>query len=82
MLNTLREICAVLVEDGIEFDVAALRVDQIREELENGAVRIRTIATVGGARANVVIDVGFGDAIEPGNEERNSPSCSTCPRRA
>lgn len=73
MLNTFREICAVMVEDGIEFDVAALRVDQIREELEYGGLRIRTIATVGGARANVVIDVGFGDATEPGIEETKLP---------
>jgi predicted nucleotidyltransferase component of viral defense system len=73
MLSTFREICAVMVEDGTEFDVAALRVDQIREELEYGGLRIRTIATVGGARANVVIDVGFGDAVEPGIEEMELP---------
>lgn len=73
VLNAFREICAVTVEDGIEFDVAALRVDQIREELEYGGLRIRTIATVAGARVNVVIDVGFGDAIEPGIEETEVP---------
>ena len=73
MLNTFREICAVSIEDGVEFDVAALRVDQIREELEYGGLRIRTIATVGGARVNVVIDVGFGDAVEPGIEETELP---------
>jgi predicted nucleotidyltransferase component of viral defense system len=73
MLNAFREICAVSIEDGIEFDVAALRVDQIREELAYGGLRIRTIATVGGARVNVVIDVGFSDAIEPGIEETELP---------
>jgi predicted nucleotidyltransferase component of viral defense system len=73
MLNVFREICAVTVEDGTEFDVAALRIDQIREELEYGGLRIRTTATVGGARVNIVIDVGFGDAIEPGIEEMELP---------
>jgi hypothetical protein len=46
MLSTLREICAVTGEDGIEFYVAALRVDQIHEELEYAGLGIRTIATV------------------------------------
>jgi nucleotidyltransferase AbiEii toxin of type IV toxin-antitoxin system len=53
--------------------VAALRVDQIREDLEYGGLRIRTIASIGGARASIVIDVGFGDAIEPGIEEMEIP---------
>jgi Nucleotidyl transferase AbiEii toxin, Type IV TA system len=53
--------------------VAALRVDEIREDLEYGGLRIRTIASIGGARASIVIDVGFGDAIEPGIEEMEIP---------
>jgi hypothetical protein len=73
MLITFGEICAVPVEDGIEFDLAALRVDQIREELEYGGLRLRPTATIGGARATVVVDVGFGDAIEPGLEEVELP---------
>jgi predicted nucleotidyltransferase component of viral defense system len=79
MLNTFREICAVAVEDGIEFDTAALRVDQIREDLEYGGLRIRTIATIGGARTNVIIDVGFGDAVEPGTEETQLPALLDLP---
>ncbi len=73
MLGAFREIFAVKVDDGVEFDVVALRVDQIREELEYGGLRIKTIATVGGARVTVVIDIGFGDAIEPGLEEVEIP---------
>jgi nucleotidyltransferase AbiEii toxin of type IV toxin-antitoxin system len=73
MLDAFRQICAVEVDDGVELDTAALRVDQIREELEYGGLRIKTIATVGGARVNVVIDIGFGDAIEPGIEDVELP---------
>jgi len=73
MLGAFREICAVPVEDGIEFNVAALRVEKIRDELEYGGLRIRTTATVDGALANIVIDVGFGDAVEPGVEETEMP---------
>jgi predicted nucleotidyltransferase component of viral defense system len=73
ILSAFREICAVAVEDGIAFDAAALRVERVREELEYGGLRIRTMGTVGGALAHVVIDVGFGDAIEPGIEETELP---------
>ncbi len=73
MLVTFREICAIEVEDGIVFDVDALRVDLIREELEYGGLRIRTTGALAGARIAVIIDIGFGDAIEPGIEEINLP---------
>ena len=39
MLAVFREICAVEENDGILFDVDALRVELIREELEYGGLR-------------------------------------------
>jgi predicted nucleotidyltransferase component of viral defense system len=66
MLDIFREICAVKLPDGVEFDVAGLAIDRIREETEYGGLRIRTSATIGGAKVRVVIDIGFGDAVEPG----------------
>lgn len=73
MLAVFKEICAVKENDGILFDVAALRIDLIREQLEYGGLRLRTTARLAGARITVVIDIGFGDAIEPGVEEINLP---------
>ena len=73
MLVTFREICAIEVDDGIVFDVDALRVELIREELEYGGLRLRTTGALAGARFSVIIDIGFGDAIEPGIEEVNLP---------
>jgi hypothetical protein len=49
MLGVFREICAIENDDGVVFDVAALRIDRIREELEYGGLRIKTNATIGGA---------------------------------
>ena len=69
MLAVFREICAVEIDDGVVFDVAGLAVDLIREELEYGGLRIKTNADIAGARVRVVIDIGFGDAIEPGATE-------------
>lgn len=73
MLAIFREVCDVAADDGVEFDPAELRVDQIREELEYGGLRLRTIGTVASARVNIVIDIGFGDAIEPGLQEVELP---------
>lgn len=44
MLAVFKEICAIKENDGILFDVEALRIDLIREQLEYGAsacVRLR-----------------------------------------
>jgi hypothetical protein len=73
MLTIFREVCDVAVDDGVEFDPAELRVDQIRDELEYGGLRLRTVAIVAGARVNVVVDIGFGDAVEPGLQEVELP---------
>ncbi len=65
MLAVFRELCAVRHDDGVDFDVAGLAIELIREELEYGGLRLKTNATVDGARVRVVIDIGFGDAVEP-----------------
>lgn len=68
ILATFREILAHDANDGVVFDADALRVDRIREELEYGGLRLRTTASISGARINLTIDIGFGDALEPGAE--------------
>jgi predicted nucleotidyltransferase component of viral defense system len=73
MLGVFREICAVEMDDGVTFDVGVLEVDLIREELEYGGLRIKTYANVGGARVRIVIDIGFGDAVEPEASELDLP---------
>ena len=80
MLAAFREILAVVVDDGVEFDLHALRVNQIREELEYGGLRLRTTASISGARIAVMVDVGFGDALEPGVEVIDYPSLLDFPR--
>ena len=69
ILAAFREICAIPLDDGVEINAAGLRADLIREALEYGGLRLRTIATVASARIAIVIDIGFGDATEPGIEE-------------
>lgn len=73
VLGLFREILAIDDPDGVNFDVAAARIDRIREEVEYGGVRIRTIAEIGGAQVPVSVDIGFGDATEPGAEDMDFP---------
>lgn len=73
VLALFRDILAIDDQDGVQFDVAAARIDRIREEAEYGGVRIRTVAEIGGAQVPVSLDIGFGDATEPGTEDLNFP---------
>jgi len=73
MIEIFAEVCAMDANDGIVFDGKGLIVDHIREELEYGGLRLRTNAVVGGATVRVSIDIGFGDATEPGLEELDYP---------
>jgi len=74
MLETFREIIAREADDGVAFIADTLRVDRIREEQEYGGLRLRLTALIGGARINLTIDIGFGDALEPGAEMSDYPS--------
>ncbi len=80
MLSVFREVCAVEENDGVVFDVDALAVDHVRDELEYGGLRISTVATIDGARIAIKIDIGFGDAIEPGLGELELPVLLDQPR--
>jgi predicted nucleotidyltransferase component of viral defense system len=73
MITIWSEISGTVLDDGIQFAGDALRADPIREELEYGGLRLRTTATMAGARIPVTIDVGFGDSVEPGLEEIDLP---------
>lgn len=59
-------ICAIEVDDGIEFDPAATKVEEIREEARYGGLRIRIPGTLDGSLCTAQIDIGFGDVVTPG----------------
>lgn len=81
LLGTFREMLAIAADDGVAFDPAALRIAPIREEQEYGGVRLRTTATVSGARIAVVVDIGFGDTVVPGVEIIDYPVLLDLPSR-
>jgi hypothetical protein len=63
---TFAEILAIPSEDALTFDHEGVTAALIRATDEYGGVRLRTTATLANARIPVVIDIAFGDAIEPG----------------
>jgi Nucleotidyl transferase AbiEii toxin, Type IV TA system len=78
--QTFRVICAQPVaDDGVTFDVATLTAAPIREEVEYGGVRVRTTATIAGARIPIQVDIGFGDAITPAAIEIDYPTLLDAP---
>lgn len=74
MLRVFREVLAVDADDGVAFDVDALKVDRIRERVAYGGLRLQTSATIDKAKVKVTIDIGFGDATEPGIQEMDYPA--------
>jgi Nucleotidyl transferase AbiEii toxin, Type IV TA system len=74
IFGIFREVLAIAVDDGVAFDLDALQVALIREELEYGGIRLRGAASLSGARIAVVVDIGFGDSVEPGLETIDYPS--------
>lgn len=73
LLGTFREIMAIEVDDGVSFDLKGLWIEAIREEVEYGGSRLRTTAALAGARIPITVDIGFGDAVEPGVENIDLP---------
>lgn len=78
--ESVRSICSMAVpDDGVVFDVAGIEAAPIRDEAEYAGVRVRTSATIAGARVPIQIDVGFGDAITPGALEIEYPALLDAP---
>ncbi|MDB5322809.1 MAG: hypothetical protein JWN40_4440, partial [Phycisphaerales bacterium] len=62
-----RELCMLEVEnDGLVFDPASVRAEEIRTFDEYGGLRLTVGCRLGGAKLRVQADVGFGDAMTPG----------------
>jgi predicted nucleotidyltransferase component of viral defense system len=73
MVSIFKEVCGVSFDDGVVFDVDSVQIGRIREETEYGGLRITANATVDKARIRVVIDIAFGDSVEPGLQEIDLP---------
>jgi len=60
--------------DGISFNSASVRGEEIREDARYSGVRIMLTYAIGRARGSVQVDVGFGDAVSPAPREVEFPT--------
>lgn len=63
--QAFREIVTVAADDGIVFDAASVRVEEIRKNAGYAGARVIVSAELARARCKTQIDVGFGDAVTP-----------------
>ena len=68
-----RDLCQIIVDDGIDFDLESVKGADIRKEAGYGGVRIDMVAKLDGARIALQIDIGFGDAVTPAPEPISYP---------
>ena len=69
----IRSILAVHKDDGLEFDVASVSGEQIRDEADYNGVRVKMIARLATAQVALHVDVNFGDPIWPAPTEAVLP---------
>ena len=63
-------ITTTVEDDGITFDAASIRAEDIRENDDYGGIRATFTATLDKAIIPLQVDVGFGDATTPAAEDR------------
>lgn len=70
-----RDICSLRVNhDGLTFLTDATQAEQIKEDDEYQAIRLRIEARLGNIRLPLQIDIGFGDAVMPGPQAVTYPT--------
>jgi len=73
--GVVRDACAAAVDpDGLVFDAKSVRGETIVEDADDPGVRVIFGGTLGNARLDMQIDVGFGDTITPAPQELDFPT--------
>ncbi|WP_445219879.1 nucleotidyl transferase AbiEii/AbiGii toxin family protein [Bradyrhizobium sp. Pa8] len=67
-LGYFKEIGSIQADDGVTF-TDTLEVDTVRDDSGYSGLRLKCYSTIDGARMRIVIDIGYGDATEPGLNE-------------
>lgn len=73
VLERVRELAAIDIDDGLIFDPNEIRGHTIREGEGYPGVRVRLVAALGKARLTVGIDVNFGDPVWPAPTQIDLP---------
>lgn len=60
-------------EDGITFDAASIKVEEITQEKEYCGLRLTILASLDSVRQRISMDIGFGDIVTPGPQNLAYP---------
>ncbi len=76
LATTFREVCEIQLDhdDGLRFHAETVTAEPIREDQEYEGIRVRFRVTLGRARIDLQVDVGFGDAVTPSPDVVDFPS--------
>jgi len=78
--EVIREIMDVEVEaDGLVYSPASVRAERITEDAAYDGIRIRFEVQLDTAKIFMQVDIGFGDAVEPGVDEVDYPTLLDLP---
>ncbi len=67
--GVFREICAIETHDGVAFQPYTVQAAETRKEVNYAGVCVMLLGVIDGARCQIRIDIGFGDAVTPGPED-------------
>jgi predicted nucleotidyltransferase component of viral defense system len=80
IIEQIRDILSAGVEpDGLAFNPDSIQVERITEGADYEGVRIRFLGSLGSAKINMRIDVGFGDVVYPEPQELDLPAMLNFP---
>jgi hypothetical protein len=75
IIEQIRDILSAGVEpDGLAFNPDSIQVERITEGADYEGVRIRFLGSLGSAKINMRIDVGFGDIVYPEPQKLDLPA--------
>lgn len=63
-VRVVQEICEISADDGLAFDIPQTTGESIREDALYDGVRVKVPVFLDGARVQLQIDIGFGDAVQ------------------
>jgi Nucleotidyl transferase AbiEii toxin, Type IV TA system len=65
LTNVVRDIAAIDVKDGLQFDLDTISVQEIREQADYPGLRVRVAVAIGPWKGTAAWDVSTGDPIVP-----------------
>ncbi len=75
IIQKIQQILIVEVDpDGLDFDTESIQTQRITEEADYQGVRVRFKGSLGQAKINMQLDIGFGDIVYPKAERSELPT--------